>query len=477
MRLENNNDSTKGVLNGIVKAADIITSTMGGSGKNVLMFEKKNLQFTKDGVSVAKKIQFKDPEEDAGAQMLITAANKTVNECGDGTTLTSLFTKEFVSRLFTICETNPINETLDLWRNQIQLVVDELVKRSTKIESLDDIYNIALTSCKNERLAKYIYEIYRKVGLKASISVQLSDHSPATYYEITKGLNFDGGLIHPLFANQTNGTFQAEKPVIWITDEVLGKMEDYIEAINDLHEEGIPLVIIARDYSDSFIRYALTNKNAKNLQICLLKLPGWGAGVKENIKDIKAFLGTNGACNKITVTSTDFTIYNNPDSKKIRNRVKQLEAQSEAATEDFDVKDYAKRIDCLNQTSAIIYVGGRTLANAQEEFDRIEDAIGACKTAVKGGYVKGAGAELIQIGDLHDWVSEFKQILYSPAYKILANANIPNDFSVHNGMPFNVKTKKQDLTLLDPTNVIINALLNSFALAELLINTSYILHD
>ena len=113
MRLENNNDSVRGVLNGIQKAANIITSTMGGSGKNVLMFEKKNLQFTKDGVSVAKKIQFKDSEEDAGAQMLITAANKTVRECGDGTTLTSLFTQEFVSRLFTICEANSINDTLE----------------------------------------------------------------------------------------------------------------------------------------------------------------------------------------------------------------------------------------------------------------------------------------------------------------------------------------------------------------------------
>lgn len=475
MRLENNNDSTKGVLNGIYKASNIITSTMGGSGKNVLMFEKKNLQFTKDGVSVAKKIQFKDPEEDAGAQMLITAANKTVNECGDGTTLTSLFTQEFVSKLFTLCETAPINETLDQWRNQIQMVVDELVKRSTKIESLDEILNIAMTSCKSENLARYIYEIYRKVGLKASISVQLSDHSPSTYYEITKGLNFDGGLIHPLFSNQINGTFQAEKPMIWITEEVLGRMEDYIEAINDLHEQGTPLVIIAKDYSDSFIRYALTNKNAKNLQICLLKLPGWGAGVKENIKDIKAFIKTGGFVNKITVTSTDFTIYNNPDTKKIRTRVKQLESQMEAATEEFDVKDYLKRIDNLNQTSAIIYVGGRTLANAQEEFDRIEDAIGACKTAVKGGYVRGAGAELFDISNNSKFTSEFTNVLCSPIYKILRNANI-SDLDI-NTIPFNVKTKQLDPTLLDPTNVIINALLNSFALAELLINTSYILHD
>ena len=168
-------------------------------------------------------------------------------------------------------------------------------------------------------------------------------------------------------------------------------------------------------------------------------------------------------------------IYNNPDTKKIRTRVKQLESQMEAATEEFDVKDYLKRIDNLNQTSAIIYVGGRTLANAQEEFDRIEDAIGACKTAVKGGYVRGAGAELFDISNNSKFTSEFTDVLCSPIYKILRNANISNlDI---NTIPFNVKTKQLDPTLLDPTNVIINALLNSFALAELLINTSYILHD
>lgn len=473
-RLDNNNDSVKGVLNGIEKAASIITSTMGGSGKNVLFYQNTQTQFTKDGVSVAKKIKFKDPEEDAGAQMLITAANKTVIECGDGTTLTSLFIYEFTKRLFDLIQTKPINETLDEWKSQIDLVVKELETRSQKIENLDDIFNIALTSCKNETLARLIYEIYRKVGLKASISVQLTD-SPATYYEVTKGLNFDGGLIHPLFSNQPNGSFQAEKPRIEITTDTLNNFQDYAQAISDLHSEGTPIIFIAKDYSDSFIKYALSNKINQGHNICLLKLPGWGDGVQENIKDIKAFLKSNTA-NKIVVTPIDFTIYNNPDLKKVRTRIQQLEAKAESFTEDFDIKDSLRRIDTLNQTTAIIYVGGRTLSNAQEEFDRIEDAVGACKTAVKSGYVRGAGAELVSLADYSDleWSEEFRNILYSPARKILSNANIKLEATAQ---PYNVKTKTIDNNLLDPTNVIITALLNSFALATLLINTSYILHD
>lgn len=475
-RLENNNNSVQKVLEGIRKASDIITSTMGGSGKNILMFENKNLQWTKDGVSVAKKIQFKDTEEDAGAQMLITAANKTVSECGDGTTLTSLFVQEFVSKLFKLCEERPVNDVLDEWQNYVDQVVTELLSRTQKIETLDQIFNVALTSCKNESLARLIHEIYRKVGLKASISVQMSKESSNSYYEVTKGLNFDGGLIHPLFSNQINGTYQAEKPYIWLTEDVMSDFESNAEIISQFNEEKIPLIIIARDFSDSFIRYALTNKQSKGLDICLLKLPGWGAGVRENVKDIKAFL-SNSKVNKVTVTSLDFTLYNNPDVKKIRTRVKQLESQMQSFSEEFDIIDYARRIDNLNQTSAIIYVGGRTLANAQEEFDRIEDAVGACKTACKGGFIKGAGAELLQIGDLFSYPTEFKEVLYSPSYKILSNANIKNDFSVHTGESFNVKTKQPDPNLLDPTNVVITALLNSFALATLLINTSYILHD
>ena len=475
MRLENNNDSVTGVLEGIRKAASIITSTMGGSGKNVLFFENKFLQFTKDGVSVAKKIQFKNQEEDAGAQMLITASNKTVNECGDGTTLTSLLTQEFVSRLFKLCETQSINDTLESWQSEIDTVIKELETRTRKIESLDDIYKIAMTSCKNEKLALLIYEIYRKVGLKASISVQLSEHSPQTYYEVTKGLNFDGGSIHGAFANQVNGTYQAEKPVIEIVDDVMSSFEEYADYISTLHENKTPLVIIAKDFSDSFIRAALTNKNARNLDICLLKLPGWGNGVKENIRDLKAFL-TNNRANSITVSPTDFTIYNNPEAKKIRTRVKQLEAQMESFTEDWDIKDFQHRVDKLNQTSAIIYVGGRTLSNAQEEFDRIEDAIGACKTACKTGYVRGTGSELVDIADYSKlrFSDEFRNVLLSPARKILANANIQLEPT---STPYNVRTKQLDENLIDPTNVIITAILNSFALATLLINTSYILHD
>lgn len=475
IRLENSNDSLSLLLEGLNRAANIITSTMGGTGKNVLLFEKRNLSFTKDGVSVARKIQFKNPELDAGAQLLINAANQTVQECGDGTTLTSLFTQNFVNRLFKESQNRDINEILEEAQAEIKKVTEYLINTSTKIESVSQIYNIALTSSKSEKIAKLIQEIYNQTGLKASISVEQSQNFNYTYYEISKGLNLDSGLVHPQFGNQLNGNYSAENPYIWIVDGDVTSPQDYANHLDDFNKKNIPLVMIAKDYSEAFIRFALSNKIQQGLDICLLKYPGFGESVVENIKDIKVFL-TRGFCNKITVTPYEFTIYNKTDKKIIRKRLEQLNAQLDVAQVEFDKLSILKRIANLEQVSAIIYVGGITKKNAEEEFDRIEDAVGSCQSALKMGVVKGTGVALYEYAqenqeNLPRW---FYELLKEPAYKILNNANIKLE-PVYEA--FNVKTKQMDPKLVDSTHVIVHSLLNSFAMAELVINTSYILYD
>ena len=152
--------------------------------------------------------------------------------------------------------------------------------------------------------------------------------------------------------------------------------------------------------------------------------------------------------------------------------MKQLTAKLEVETEDYTIRDYQKRISNLQQTSAIIYVGGVTEKNAKEELDRIEDAVGACKSALVEGYVEGQGVALMKLkNEYKDW---FKEIMQSPYYTILNNAGLvqPNELK-----PYNVRTRDYDSNLTDPALVIIKALENSFALAELLINTSYTLYD
>lgn len=467
-RLINNTPGVDGVLRGLEKASKIITSTMGGTGKNVLMYEDGELSFTKDGVSVAKKIKFNDTEEDAGAQLLINAANNTVKECGDGTTLTSLLTYQFVDKLFKL---QPVNDWLDSTDKAISEVIDDLLILSKKVETYDDIYKIALTSSKSPTVANLIKQIYTKTGLGAKISVEISKNFNYTYNEITEGLTFDSPFIHEGFGNQPNGYCSFENPMIYFLDEPQNDFREATKMIDPFNKQGIPLVLIAPSFSEGFIRDCLTNKQHYKLQICLIKTPGYGATIEENKRDFNAFT-TGNTANKITVTPYDFTIYNNPNKKKIKNRVKQLEAKLEVEAEDFTANDYRRRIVNLQQTSAIIYVGGITEKNAQEEFDRIEDAVGACRSAVKMGYVLGQGVALKSIAEKYDgW---FKEVLESPYFTILNNAlqGEPNKL-----LPFNVRTREYDENLVDPSMVIISALRNSFALARLLINTSYTLYD
>ena len=387
-----------------------------------------------------------------------------------GTTLTALLTYQFVNRLFQESVKTPVNDLLDYTKESIDSVISKILEQSKKVETYDDIYRIALTSSKSERIAELIKSVYTKTGFNANIAVELSEHFNNTYTEVTEGLTFDSGLLSSKFSNMDNGNCSFEKPVIEIINESITDVPFYSKMIDQYHIQETPLILIAPSFSDSFIKWVITMKEQRGLRICLIKTPGWGFSVEENIKDLKTFLNGNTA-NKIVVDPYSFTVYNNPDKKKIRNRIKQLDAKLEVETEDFTINDYKKRISNLQQTSAIIYVGSTSKKGAEEELDRIEDAVGACKSALHSGYVSGQGIALKSIDGYEEW---FNDIIHSPYYTILYNANLnpPSEL-----VPYNVRTRQYDSNLTDPSLVIISALKNSFALAELLINTSYTLHD
>ena len=475
------NDLTP-ILNGIYKAADIVISTMGGSGKNVIINNSfDELVFTKDGVSVAKSIRFKDVEENVGAQLLINAANKTVKEHGDGTTLTSLFVREFTRVIWQKRKENPdtdVNDLIDSIKSQIETVKSLLREVSQKIDTNHDIYRVAYTSSKSSRLASFIAEIYSKTGLKANISLENSRTNNNSYYELIKGLAFESGFVHASFGDKDTGSCYFERPFIFVTNESVTVPSDYEELIETNYKNDTPLVIIAPNFSDAFIRYCLTNKQRMGLQICLVKLPGYGFGVKENIKDIKAFVNSDGTCSSIKITPLEFIIYNETEPERIKTRVAQLQSLADNAVEKYDEDSYLERIHKLNQSSAIIYVGGITEKNAKEEYDRLEDAIGAVKSAIKEGFVRGAGVELANIiFNKQDDLSEIiKQVCYSPYTTILKNARLePSKFKIDK--PYNIRSKQYDDTLIDPTGMICSALDNSFALVELLINASYLIYN
>lgn len=462
-----NHTGLEKIKDGISKAAKVITSTMGGHGKNVLMYKNGSLIFTKDGVSVARELAFKDAELSIGAQLLINAANTTVRECGDGTTLTSLLVDVLTKEMFAQLENVDFNTLVTTTEACIQRFIETIKNDASKIESTQDIYNIALTSCKNPVLAERIQSIFHSIGLDGSITLELTE-GRTTYVEHTVGLSFDEGFVHQGFSNKDNGTCVFENPIFLIEEQSINMPQDYDPFIGDAHKEKRPVVFIASDYSDLFVRYALSNKE-RGVQICLIKIPGWADGRKQNIKDIKAFL-TNGSANRIVVTPYSFTIFNNPPAGQIKKRVKILEAAI-PTLDDWEQKEYRERITKIQQKSAIIYVGGKTSTAAKEEYDRIEDAVGAVKSAARLGFVSGAGSYLYNYSDPNA-PSFFLNVLKAPHETIMSNARL-----TPTGQPINTKTKEVDLNLIDPVLVITSALENAFSLVKLLLTTDYALYE
>lgn len=470
------------IKKGLNTAADIIISTMGGSGKNVIISKPNNttqdneINFTKDGVSVARSIIFEDPMQNIGASLLINAANKTVEQCGDGTTATVLFAKTLINSeyLNLIDDKNEFLEDIDKFIEKYENLIQN---QATKVESIDDIYRIAMTSCKSPKVANLIKEIYTKTGFGANISLEMSRVSDQTYYELVEGLNFESGMVNSRFANQDNGSCVLEDAIVLIEPKVVNNAQLYMDILDECLAQDKSIVIMAPMFSEEIIKYMLKNKVTAGLKVCLVKTPGYGSFQNQNIKDITAFTTSN-ECDKVVITTQNITFFNRPQIEKLNKRIAQLTKLADSAVDDYEELDYKERISKLNQTGASIYVGGVTEKNAKEEYDRIEDALGAVSAAIKYGYVRGAGVESIQIIPLFKDMKIFpliEDILSRPFYQILENANITR--TLKTDVPFNVRSKTYDENLIDPTGVVINSLKNAISLFKLLINTSYIVHN
>lgn len=452
-------DQTDKVRTGIRKAARIIRSTMGARGRNVYI----NGSFTKDGVSVAKALEFEDPEEQIGCNLLVAAADKTVKKCGDGTTLTSLF----LGAMMDFTEENPKTLTARL-RECIDRTCAELDKVKAKITGTDDIFNIAYTSSRDLKIANFIKSIYSEINTEAAIDLRFDPDSATSYFEVTKGLRYECGFIHPSFATEKDGSCVFNDPIIYWSETPVNNIGDYEQFIENAHASATPVVMIAPDFSNTFIRYCLTNKTQNDLEICLIRQPGYGNAIRENREDFLAFCPDN-TCTEIKVTPLETIIYNGAD---VTERVNHLSARINSTTEFFEVDDFTNRINMLLGNTAVIYVGGVTQHNAKEEYDRIEDAIGAVKSAIRDGFVRGSGIELYNI---ETGYPEFDRMLKRPYLTIMHNAKAtPLDNPVE---CIDLNTGKPDHGIIDPVYTIKTALENAFAIFILLTDTSYLIYE
>jgi chaperonin GroEL len=471
-------NTTDQILKGINKSANVIISTMGGYGQNVILATQNDLWFTKDGVSVAKHLKLDDEIENIGSKLLIDAANKTVEQCGDGTTLTSLFIKTLANELTNrIKEGADVNLLMDNLNDFIEQFRTELLSRAKVIDSFDEIYRIAKTSAKSPVLGSLITDVYKETGYNAVISLEKSQVSETTYYEVINGLNFESGMINSRFSNQDNGNCIFDNCTVLLETDTVNSFQEYADVLDTINKNQGSVVIIAPQFSDSFVHAVLSNKQRLEFKICLIKSPGYGKSIIENYEDIIAFSNNDNTVDKIVVTPFDFTIYNTTNENKIEKRINKLKKLAESSVESYDEESYNKRITRLNQSGAIIYVGGITQKSLDETYDRTEDAIGAVKTALVSGYVRGAGCELHNIGEvLREHPFNGKSILEAPMRQILRNAKI-DKYNIKYDQPYNVILKNYDDSIIDPVNVLINSLVNAASLVTLLINTSYIVYN
>ena len=483
-QIENNLDK---IIEGLNIAANLVKSTMGGQGKTVIIStnnEREKLRFTKDGVSVAKALVLEDPIKNIGAQILISAANKTVEQCGDGTTLTSVLLQALISEAKKyIAKNKDVNAVINSIEESITKVINEINKNSLKVENIKDIVNITKISSNSDRIGKLFGEIYEQTGFDALITLEKSENSDVTYYDIIKGIEFDSGYVHSSFMTNKD-TEQAiyENAYIHVdTDPVTTLTPEYEELLSGSIKHKIPLIIIAPRFSDAFIRVCSMNKVNQGASVCLIKIPGYGYGQKKNVDDILSFLSSDGTVQKIMVDSYRFILYNN-DTPFLNDRIEQLKSLSETAQDKYDESDYLNRIYKLKGATAIIYAGGKTPEAMKEEYDRLEDAIGAAKTAVVSGFVEGGGLLLTKIAlstKLHPAV---KNSILCPMKQILTNANINAvNIDLENPLGYNVNTNMYENFIesgvIDPTNVLIVSLQNAFMNMKLLINTSSAIYN
>lgn len=481
------NDFSKS-LNGLNLAADVVKSTMGGRGKTVVISDSdaKNLRFTKDGVSVAKKIALEDPLENIGVKMLVAACEKTVEEVGDGTTATAVLLQALVNNsLKNIHSATDINKVFEQMDSELAYIIGKLRESSKNVKSIEQVRDIATISSNSSRIGELFYEIYSDTGLDTLIKLERSEECTESYYDVMRGLEFNTGYAHSSFMTDKH-TEQAiyEYPYLHISKSPINNLDEGLQAmLSAAQMEGTPVVIIAPRFSDAVIRALSMNKVNNGLQVVAIKTPGFGNAQAKNIDDINAFLTDQGFAEKIIVGPNYFTLYNH-DTPFLEDRIKQLTALKEHALDSYEQQDIIERIYKLKGSSVILYAGGITSEALNEEYDRLEDAIGAVNAAIDYGYVQGAGMALYSLHE-KEKNSIINSSILEPAYQILRNANLIPEVILANlrsntdvyDVKNNYFVDYETGGIIDPTEVVVQALTNAVSMAKLFINSSYILHN
>src|SRR5512140_975618 len=448
-------ESRQAILRGVNRLADAVKVTLGPKGRNVVLDKKFGSPLiTKDGVTVAKEIDLKDPLENMGAQMVREVASKTSDTAGDGTTTATVLAQAIYREgaKNVVAGANPMDIKRGI-EKAVEAITGEL-KKMAKPVSGNMVAQVGTISANNdETIGKIIAEAMDKVGKDGVITVEEAK-SMDTSLEVVEGMQFDRGYLSPYFVTDPERMeVVLENPVILIHEKKISSMKDLLPVLEQVARLGRPLLIIAEDIEGEALATLVVNKLRGTLQAAAVKAPGFGDRRKAMLEDIAILTGGRaitedlgiklenikiedlGQAKKVTIDKDNTTIVEGAGSSAaIEGRVKQIRAQIEDTTSDYDREKLQERLAKLVGGVAVIKVGAATETELKEKKARVEDAMHATRAAVEEGIVPGGGVALLRCvgaldrlkltGDEGVGVSIVKRALEEPARQIIANAGI-----------------------------------------------------
>jgi chaperonin GroEL len=500
---------------GVDALANAVKVTLGPKGRNVIIDKKFGApSITKDGVTVAKEIELKDPIENMGAQMLKEVASKTADVAGDGTTTATVLAQAIVTAGLknVAAGANP----MDLKRGIDQAViavVEQLKKMSQKVgDDNKKIEQVATISANNDHfIGKLIAEAMQKVKKEGVITVEEAKGTETTV-EVVEGMQFDRGYISPYFVtNADKMEAVLENPHILIYDKKISNMKELLPLLEKQVQTGKPLLIISEDIDGEALATLVVNKIRGSLKVCAVKAPGFGDRRKAMLEDIAILTGGTmiseergfklenadlsylGTAEKITVDKDNTTLVGGSGKKsEITARVNQIKAQIETTTSDYDKEKLQERLAKLAGGVAVLYVGAATEVEMKEKKDRVDDALHATRAAVEEGIIPGGGVAYIRCIDALDklktgnddeqtGISIVKRALEEPLRQIVANAGGEGSIIVQKvregkgDFGYNARSEVFENLLaagvIDPTKVSRVALENAASIAGMLLTT------
>jgi chaperonin GroEL len=511
-----NDEARRAILRGVDTLARAVRVTLGPKGRNVIL-EKKfgSPAVTKDGVTVAKEIELKDPFENIGAQLVREVASKTSDVAGDGTTTATVLAEYILKEGYKMMITgaNPMEVRKGI-EKAVERVVEELKKLSKEVKGRKEIEQVATISANNdEEIGKKVADAMEKVGKDGVITVEEAK-GIETYVEVVEGMQFDRGYISPYFiTNAEKMEAVLEEPYILITDKKLSNIREIIPILEKVAQTGKPLLVIAEDVEGEALATLVVNKIRGTLLSCAVKAPGYGERRKAMLEDIAILTGGQviseekglklenaqisdlGRAKKVVVDKDNTTIIEGYGKKEdIQARMKQIKVQIEETKSDYDREKLQERLAKLAGGVAIIYAGAATETEMKEKKARIEDALHATKAAVEEGIVPGGGVAYIRAipaleelsknvkGDQRLGVEIVKKALEQPLRWIAENAGYEGMLVVEEvkrqtnpNIGFDANTGQYvdmiEAGIIDPTKVERIALQNAASVASLLLTT------